>query len=69
MQSSSHNARRGIVGEDDPLRVGAEAMKGRVSDHTLILIKGADHLRTPTNREFLSALRDFLKKHSAGNQP
>ena len=54
-----------IVGGEDGLRVGAEAMSGSVRDHTLVIIDGADHLRTPTRPEFIGALVDFLQKHNA----
>jgi pimeloyl-ACP methyl ester carboxylesterase len=54
-----------IVGERDPLKVGVDNMKGIVRDHTVTVIPGADHLRTPMRKEFVEALRAFLLAHRA----
>jgi pimeloyl-ACP methyl ester carboxylesterase len=56
----------GIVGSRDPLRVGVEALKGRVPDLRLVIVEGADHIRAPRSRELLEALRGFLRQQSSG---
>lgn len=53
-----------IVGSEDPLRVGADAMVGVVPDHTLIVVDGADHIITPMRGELREGLLDFLREHS-----
>ena len=52
----------GIVGQQDPLVEGALALAERVSDHTLVVVPGADHIRTPFAPEFLGSLQAFFKK-------
>lgn len=52
----------GIVGELDPLRVGAQALAERTPHHTLVVVPGADHIRTPLAPSFLDSLQDFLQR-------
>jgi pimeloyl-ACP methyl ester carboxylesterase len=49
-----------IVGSRDPLTASVDAMRGKVSDHTVCVVDGADHLATPMRAEFHHALRTFL---------
>ncbi len=52
-----------IVGERDPLRTGAESMKGIVLRQELTIVPNADHLRAPMRRELAEVLRRFLTMH------
>jgi len=49
-----------IVGSRDPLAVSVDAMRGKISDHTVCVVDGADHIATPMRPEFQDALRGFL---------
>ena len=53
----------GIVGGEDILRPGAEAMVGRVPKYDLTVIAGADHVRAPTRPEFQETLVAFLRRN------
>jgi pimeloyl-ACP methyl ester carboxylesterase len=52
-----------IVGSADPLLVAVDAMRGRVLDHTITVVNGADHLGAPMRAEFHQGLRQFLLGH------
>lgn len=52
-----------IVGEHDPLRPGADALKGRIPDLTRVLLPGADHIRALWHPGFREALLAFLRAH------
>ena len=52
-----------IVGSRDPLLVAVEAMRGRVHDHTVTVVSGADHLAAPMRAELHGSLHDFLSSH------
>jgi pimeloyl-ACP methyl ester carboxylesterase len=49
-----------IIGTRDPLLSGVRAMEGKLADHQVTLIEGADHLQAPARPELLAALRSFL---------
>jgi hypothetical protein len=51
-----------VVGSRDPLRLSAEALAGRVADHTLVYIEGADHIQAPMHAEMLDALLECLHR-------
>ncbi len=53
-----------IVGEKDPLRKGAENLHSAVPHSELTIIPDKDHLTTPISKDFHSALKNFLLKHS-----
>jgi len=53
-----------IVGSQDPLKEGIDAMTGILGNHKVIVIDGADHMNATGREEFVDALRVFLKKHS-----
>lgn len=53
-----------IVGERDAMLVGAQAMVGRVPDHTLVIIYNADHIGATARRETAQELKDFLLMHT-----
>ena len=52
-----------IVGSRDPLKAGVDAMNGRVKDLTVIVVPGADHIRTPATDQMHRALQQFLLSH------
>lgn len=55
----------GIVGEIDPLKVQADAMKANMGNVTaLVIIPGADHMTAFGNPAMLKAMQDFLKSQS-----
>jgi pimeloyl-ACP methyl ester carboxylesterase len=58
-----------IVGSQDPLRRGVDAMEGLVPYLTVVRIDGADHIRTPRRHEFVEALRAFLRRYRGGTLP
>jgi len=53
----------GIVGTEDPLRIGAEALAKAAPDHTLIFVEGKDHLGTPFAEKTQRELYRFLMAH------
>lgn len=54
-----------IVGSEDPMKPGVDAMLGRVRDHSVVIIEGVDHLGAVRSRELTMALQGFLRTHSA----
>jgi pimeloyl-ACP methyl ester carboxylesterase len=52
-----------VVGGEDPLRVGVEAMAELVPNLQLVIIPGADHLTTLPHPELKRALLEFLRSH------
>lgn len=58
-----------IVGDRDPLRLGANNLVGRVPDHTLVIIENADHIQAPFRASFIDSLRRFLRSHPDGAAP
>lgn len=59
-----------IVGREDPLLAGAEALRGVVGDLTRIVVEDADHLSATRSEVLHDGLVDFLGQHrsSAGAQ-
>jgi len=57
-----------IVGGNDPLAHGAQALTGRVPDLTQVIIPEADHIRTPMQPLFRETLFAFLAAHSTAGQ-
>jgi hypothetical protein len=49
-----------IVGSRDPLTVSVDAMRGKIADHRVCVVEGADHIATPMRPEFHRALQSFL---------
>jgi pimeloyl-ACP methyl ester carboxylesterase len=49
-----------IVGSRDPLTVSVDAMRGKLVDHTVLVVEGADHLGAPMQPAFHDQLRSFL---------
>jgi pimeloyl-ACP methyl ester carboxylesterase len=54
-----------IVGTADPMKPGVDAMLGKVPDHTVFYIEGADHLQATRSPLLERHLREFLSAHSA----
>jgi pimeloyl-ACP methyl ester carboxylesterase len=50
----------GVVGERDPMIASARAMVGKVVDHRLVIVRGADHIEAPMRSELVEALRQFF---------
>jgi pimeloyl-ACP methyl ester carboxylesterase len=57
-----------LVGADDPLKKGVDALRGRLNDLKVVVIPGADHMTAFTRAEFLQALRSFLREHRPGDK-
>ena len=53
-----------IVGARDPMRVGSEALIGRVLDVEVLVIEGADHIKTTSHPKTSSTLIEFLERNS-----
>jgi pimeloyl-ACP methyl ester carboxylesterase len=53
-----------IVGDKDPFLSKAQAISGKVPNHTLIIIEGADHITTITSKKAKDGLVNFLKRNS-----
>lgn len=57
-----------IIGSDDPLKPGVDAMEEKVQDHTVVVLPGVDHLRAPSTPELSSKLVEFLERHTPQGQ-
>ena len=53
-----------IIGEKDPLKAGVDEMQSRMSNLTVSVIIGADHMTTFAHPKFVGDLRAFLEAHS-----
>jgi len=58
-----------MAGGNDPLAKGVEAMVGKIEDHRVIILPGADHLRAVTHPFFAPALLDFLRECCTPESP
>jgi pimeloyl-ACP methyl ester carboxylesterase len=54
-----------VVGENDPLRSGVDALKKQLPATKVVLIDKADHITAFSNEKFVSAIKDFLDEHRA----
>ena len=52
-----------LIGADDPLKKGVDALEGHMSHLKVVVIPGADHITAVARPEFIDALRAFLAKH------
>ena len=50
-----------VVGELDPMLVGAKALVGVAPDHRLVVVEGADHVRAIFSSILLKKLIEFLE--------
>jgi pimeloyl-ACP methyl ester carboxylesterase len=53
----------GLVGSLDPLKEGVDLLKGQMSNYTVEVIEGGDHMNAVFYPEFRDKLRGFLAKH------
>ena len=53
-----------IIGERDPLKEGVDAMQERMSNLTVSVVDGADHMTCFANPQFIADLKKFLAAHS-----
>jgi pimeloyl-ACP methyl ester carboxylesterase len=51
----------GVVGERDPMMAPAQAMVGKLRDHQLVIVRGADHIEAPMRAELVEALRRSIR--------
>jgi pimeloyl-ACP methyl ester carboxylesterase len=58
-----------LVGEVDPLKSGVDALENRLPYLTTVVIKGGDHLDTPSRPEFLRVLKEFLAANGRNPKP
>jgi pimeloyl-ACP methyl ester carboxylesterase len=52
-----------LVGEFDPLKTGADRLRGRLPVYREVVIEGADHMDAFLRPEFVRELMDFMAKH------
>jgi pimeloyl-ACP methyl ester carboxylesterase len=52
-----------LIGEQDPLKAGVDELKGKMSNLTITVIKGADHRSAFGKPEFIETLQKFLAEH------
>lgn len=57
-----------LIGALDPLKEGVDALKGRMTNLTIVVIDGADHLTAFTRPEFIKVFRDFVTQHGPNGQ-
>jgi pimeloyl-ACP methyl ester carboxylesterase len=57
-----------IIGADDPLKKGVDAVKGELSELRVVVIPGADHITTFMRPQFVQSLLAFLEKHGVGGK-
>jgi len=53
-----------VVGDLDPLKKGVDAMDGVLSNLTVVIVKGGDHMSTIRSHVFEQSIEDFLAAHS-----
>jgi len=51
-----------IVGDRDPLRASVDAMRGKLANHTVTVVDGADHVSAPMRPELHARLLEFLTR-------
>lgn len=54
-----------LIGEIDPLKDGVDAMTGKMKNHEVVVIEGADHMNAFMNPKFVKALKAHLTANSA----
>jgi pimeloyl-ACP methyl ester carboxylesterase len=57
-----------LIGEIDPLKTGVDALKDRLANYKVVVIKGADHITAFHNPEFVKELQAFLAEHRQGKK-
>ena len=54
-----------LIGEQDPLKQGVDALKGKIANLRITVVKDADHISAFGRPEFIKALQVFLAEHHA----
>jgi pimeloyl-ACP methyl ester carboxylesterase len=54
-----------LIGADDPLRPGVDALKKQLPDVKVVVIDKADHITAFAREEFVNGLKEFLDAHRA----
>lgn len=54
-----------IVGENDSLKKGVNALDGHMKNLKIVIVKGANHGTTVSSPEFIKNVTEFLDEHSA----
>jgi pimeloyl-ACP methyl ester carboxylesterase len=57
-----------LIGADDPLKKGVDALDGHMSHLKIVVIPAADHITAPGRPEFNDSLNAFLAKHRAAGK-
>jgi pimeloyl-ACP methyl ester carboxylesterase len=57
-----------LIGGDDPLKAGVDALRGVMANLEVVVIENTDHLTAFSSPEFVKGLRGFLAKHSAAGK-
>jgi pimeloyl-ACP methyl ester carboxylesterase len=57
-----------LIGADDPLKPGVDALIGQLSNLEVVVIKDTDHMTAFSSPEFAKELRAFLAKHSTAKK-
>jgi pimeloyl-ACP methyl ester carboxylesterase len=52
-----------LIGEEDPLKEGVDALAGIMPNLEVVVIDDADHMDAPRRAEFIDQLKQFLAKH------
>jgi len=52
-----------LIGDQDPLKEGVDALKGRMANLKITVIKDADHRSAFGRPEFIKTLQEFLAEH------
>lgn len=55
-----------LIGANDPLKKGVDALEGKMSHLKIVVIPDSDHITAVGRPQFIDALRAFLAKHRAG---
>jgi pimeloyl-ACP methyl ester carboxylesterase len=57
-----------LIGADDPLKSGVEALKKQLPEVKVVVIDKADHMTAFGPEEFVTGLKEFLDAHRAGKR-
>ena len=52
-----------LIGEQDPLKPGVDALRGEMANLKIVVIPGADHVTAVSNPMFIKSLSEFLARH------
>lgn len=58
-----------VIGELDPLKAGVDALEGVMSDVSVVVLPGDDHMTAVRDPKFVEALKGFLAKQTDVEQP